>query len=165
MNCCGHFQQASWYEYSRRPPRFSTAGLVQDRKPVDDAAHPGAVDSPSKTRALGRRARQRVPAHADDKRRWRQKQPGGTWYHGHGRVELAGWELARWADQAGGCAGSAGQQSGRRPGTCVARGTWSRLKGTSRLRLRTAGLGEGIFIRTRLHSEGPPRLLRTAGDY
>ena len=147
------------------PPRFSTAGLVQDRKLVDDAAHSGAVDSPSKTRALGRRARQRVPAHADDKRRWRQKQPGGTWYHGHGRVELAGWELARWADQAGGCAGSAGQQSGRRPGTCVARGTWSRLKGTSRLRLRTAGLGEGIFIRTRLHSKAPPRLLRTAGDY
>ena len=52
--------------------------LVQDRKLVDDAAHPGAVNSPSKTRARGRRARQRVPAHADDVRRWRQKQPGDT---------------------------------------------------------------------------------------
>ena len=47
-------------------------------------------------------------AHPDDARRWRQKQPGGAWSHGHGRVELAGWEPARWADQAGRCAGPAG---------------------------------------------------------
>ena len=74
------------------------------------------VSTPSKARAVGRRACQRAPAHADEVRRWPQKPAGGARCHGHGRDELAGCRPSRWAYWTDGCVGPAAQRSGRPAG-------------------------------------------------
>ena len=74
------------------------------------------VSTPSKARAVGRRARERAPPHADEVRRWPQKPAGGARCHGHGRDELAGCRPSRWAYWTDGCVGPAAQRSGRPAG-------------------------------------------------
>ena len=54
-----------WVEEALRP--WSDPD-VRVRYPLGGVAHLGAVSSPSKARAVGRRARQRAPAHADEVR-------------------------------------------------------------------------------------------------
>ena len=135
-----------WVEEALRP--WSDPD-VRVRYHLGGVAHLGAVSSPSKARAVGRRARQRAPAHADEVRGWPQKPAGGARCHGPGRDELASCETSQWAYGTDGCVGPAAQRSGRPAGLCAAGGTRSRIKPTARLRPRTARPDGGIFIPTR----------------
>ena len=104
-----------WVEEALRP--WSDPD-VRVRYHLGGVAHLGAVSSPSKARAVGRRARQRAPAHADEVRQWPQKPAGGARCHGPGRDELASCETSQWAYGTDGCVGPAAQRSGRHQG-CV----------------------------------------------